>query len=73
MATVNEQITDAVTQTNVKTLAESPAMSMSMVYQSMAQAVSLSMQNATLAQQNMANIGQSITTVGAKKIMELLG
>jgi hypothetical protein len=72
MATVNEQITDAVTQTNVKTLAESPAMAMSMVYQSMAQAVSLSMQNATIAQQNMATISQSVASVASKKILGLL-
>lgn len=72
MATVNDQITDAVTQTNVKVLAESPAMAMSMVYQSMAQAVSLSMQNATIAQQNMATISQSVASVASKKILGLL-
>ena len=36
MAGVNEQVTDAVTQTNVKVVAESPSMAMSMVYQAMA-------------------------------------
>ncbi|MBI6636155.1 RebB family R body protein, partial [Pseudomonas paralactis] len=34
MPLVNEQITDAVTQTNVKVVAESPAMAMSTIYQS---------------------------------------
>lgn len=72
MATVNDQITDAVTQSNVKVIAESPAMAMSMVYQSMAQAVSLSMQNATLSQQNMATISQTVASVASKKILGLL-
>jgi hypothetical protein len=72
MAGVNEQVTDAVTQTNVKVIAESPAMAMSMVYQTMAQSISLSMQNATFGQQQMQAISQAITTVGSTKIMDLI-
>lgn len=72
MAGVNDQITDAITQTNVKVIAESPAMAMSMVYQAMAQSVSLSMQNATFSQQQMQQIGTAIATVGAQKIMDLI-
>jgi hypothetical protein len=72
MAGVNEQITDAITQTNVKVVAESPSMAMSMVYQAMAQSVSLSMQNATFSQQQMQQIGTAIATVGAQKIMDLI-
>jgi|JI10StandDraft_1071094.scaffolds.fasta_scaffold890637_2 hypothetical protein len=72
MAGVNEQVTDAVTQTNVKVVAESPSMAMSMVYQAMAQSVSLSMQNATFSQQQMQQIGTAIATVGAQKIMDLI-
>ncbi|WP_174772358.1 RebB family R body protein, partial [Chryseobacterium rhizosphaerae] len=34
--TVNEQITDAVTQSNVKVVAESPAVALSNVYQTAA-------------------------------------
>jgi len=44
---VNGQITDAVTQTNVKVLGESPAQALSVVYQTMAHSLSLSMQNAS--------------------------
>lgn len=51
MPLVNEQITDAVTQTNVKVVAESPAMAMSTIYQSMAQATAILFQNAVSAQQ----------------------
>ena len=72
MAGVNEQITDAITQTNVKVVAESPSVAMSMVYQAMAQSVSLSMQNATFSQQQMQQIGTAIATVGAQKIMDLI-
>ena len=72
MAGVNEQVTDAVTQTNVKVVAESPSMAMSMVYQAMAQSVSLSMQNATFSQQQMQQIGTANATVGAQKIMDLI-
>jgi hypothetical protein len=72
MAGVNEQVTDAVTQTNVKVVAESPSVAMSMVYQAMAQSVSLSMQNATFSQQQMQQIGTAIATVGAQKIMDLI-
>ncbi len=44
--TVNGQVTDAVTQANVKVLAESPAMSLSNLYQTISQSLSLSAQNA---------------------------
>ena len=36
MATVNDQITDAVTQVNVKVLGEAPAEALGSLYQSMA-------------------------------------
>ena len=48
MPLVNEQITDAVTQTNVKVVAESPAMAMSTIYQSMAQATALAAEQTLL-------------------------
>ncbi|ETW95683.1 MAG: hypothetical protein ETSY1_29580, partial [Candidatus Entotheonella factor] len=46
---VNSQITDAVTQTNVKVLAEAPSVSMAAVYQMLGQSVGLTMQNASAA------------------------
>jgi len=51
MSTVSPQITDAVTQTNVKVVAESPAMAMSTIYQSMGQATAILFQNSVSAQQ----------------------
>jgi hypothetical protein len=59
---VNGQITDAVTQTNVKVLAEAPAMAMATVYQTMAQAIGLSMQNAVANQQNMNTLSVAVLT-----------
>lgn len=44
-AVVNSQITDAVTQTNVKVLAEAPAMAMGSLYQTMAYQTALMTQN----------------------------
>lgn len=49
---VNGQITDAVTQTNVKVLGEAPAMAMGSLYQIVASANGLSAENAVINQQN---------------------
>jgi hypothetical protein len=68
---VNGQITDAVTQANVKVLADAPAQALAMVYQTMAQVVGLGMQNATAAQQQMNTINQAVTTQCANLIMTM--
>ena len=67
---VNPPVTDAVTQTNVKVLGESPAQSLSMVYQTMAHSLSLSMQNASSTQQQMQQIGNAIVAKAVKNIMD---
>ncbi|WP_087520838.1 RebB family R body protein [Polaribacter sp. SA4-12] len=59
---VNSQITDAVTQTNVQVLSESPAMAMGSLYQSMASAMGLAMQNSVSQQQHSNTLAQAITT-----------
>lgn len=61
---VNGQITDAVTQTNVKILGDAPGQAMGMVYQTMGHAVGLGMQNAVAAQQQMTALGQASTVQG---------
>ena len=61
---VSRQITDAVTQTNVKVVGEAPAMAMGMLYQSFAQALANAAHNATTAQQNANTILQATTTQG---------
>lgn len=62
--TVNAQITDAVTQMNVKVLADAPGMAMGSLYQATGQALSNSAHNATAAQQNANTILQATTTQG---------
>ena len=66
---VNSQVTDAVTQTNVKVLGEAPAQSMALVYQSMAHSISLAMQNAQQAQGGLPQIGNAVTSSAVTVIM----
>lgn len=61
---VNPQITDAVTQTNVKILGDAPGMAMGSLYQATAQALANAAHNATAAQQNSNVILQATTTQG---------
>lgn len=67
--TVDSQITDAVTQTNVTVVGEAPAQAMALVYQSMADSISLSMQNAQQAQGGMQQIGNAVTSQAVQMIM----
>ena len=61
---VNPQITDAVTQANVKILGDAPGMAMGTLYQATGQALSASAHNATSAGQNGNTILQAATTMG---------
>ena len=69
--TVNSQITDAVTQTNVTVVGEAPAQSMAMVYQSMAHSTSLLMQNSVMAQAGMQQINSAVVASACQRIMTL--
>jgi hypothetical protein len=68
---VNGHITDAVTQANVKVLADAPAEALAMVYQTLGQTVGLGMQNATAAQQQMTTVSQAVTTQCANLVMTM--
>lgn len=61
---VNPQITDAVTEANVKALGDVPAAAMGSLYQATAQALANAAHNATSAQQNAAAVAQAATTQG---------
>ena len=61
---VAPQITDAVTQANVKILGDAPGMAMGSLYQSTGQALGNAAHNATSAQQNASTILQATTTQG---------
>lgn len=66
---VNGQITDAVTQANVKVLGEAPALAMGTLYQSLAHATSLLFENATNQQQQSQVTAQAATTLGVTKLL----
>ena len=66
---VNGQITDSVTQANVKVLGDAPATAIASLYQVMAHSVGLSIQNAVANQQNMNTVNTSVVTASVKQIL----
>ncbi|WP_452598752.1 RebB family R body protein [Pontimicrobium sp. MEBiC01747] len=69
--TVNGQITDAVTQSNVKVVAEAPAMALGNVYQSAAHSTGLMFENAVNAQSQQNILAQTATTQGVMQIYSI--
>lgn len=67
--TVNPQITDAITQTNVKVLAEAPAMAMGSLYQTIGNSVAMAAANAVYAQQQANVTYQAASTMGVKALI----
>ena len=66
-----DQITDAVTQVNVKVLAESPAMAMGSIYQTMAHSTGILFENAVPAQQQQHTLTQATTNQGVLQIYSM--
>ena len=66
---VNSQVTDAITQTNVKVLGEAPAQSMALIYQTTAHSISLAMENAQQAQGGLQQIGIAVTSSAVTMIL----
>ena len=62
--TVNPQITDAVTQTNVQILGSAPGTAMGNLFQATSNALGLAAHNATAAGQNANTVLQAVTTQG---------
>ncbi len=65
---VNDLITDAVTQANVKVVAEAPAMALSNLYQSLGQSMAMMAQSGMSAQQQTAVTAQAATTMGVSTL-----
>jgi hypothetical protein len=65
---VNQQITDAIAQTNVQVVAGAPAIAMANVYQSAAHSTGLMFQNAVNAQSQQFILAQTATTQGVLQI-----
>ncbi|MBO0343631.1 RebB family R body protein [Roseibium limicola] len=68
---VNSQITDAVTQTNVKVVAEAPAQAIASLYQVSSHASGLSIQNAVHSQQAMNQITTAVVSKAVQLIMDI--
>lgn len=68
---VNGQITDAVTQSNVKVLGDAPGEALSMVYQVMAHSIGMSIQNAVAQQQQNSTLASASTTQGVNLLFTM--
>ena len=71
MSIVSSQVTDAVTQANVKVVAESPAVAMGTLYQSLAHSTGIMFENAVNAQNQQNILGQTATTQGVIQIYSM--
>jgi len=72
-ALVNTQITDAVTQTNVKVVGEAPAEALAVTMQAMGHATGLAMENAAQTQGGMQQINNTSTAALMAMIMKAGG
>jgi hypothetical protein len=61
---VSHQVTDAVTQANVKVLAEAPAMAMGTIYQALGHSTGMMFENSVNSQQQQNMLQQSATAQG---------
>ena len=68
---VDPQITDAVTQVNVKTVGESPSEALAVAYQALAHSTSLAMQNAMQTQGGMQQVTNSATSAICTMILKV--
>ncbi len=68
---VNSQITDSVTQANVKVLGDAPAVALGNLFQATAQALSNAAHNATTSQQQSNVTAQAATTQGVALLYSL--
>ena len=68
---VNQEVTDAVTQSNVKVIKESPAMALGNIYQTAAHNTGIMFENAVKAQHQQNMMGQSVSTQGVNQIRKV--
>lgn len=65
---VDDQITDAITRSNIKVIGEAPAFAMGSIYQSMAHSAGILFQNAVAAQQQQNVLAQAAANQGVMQI-----
>jgi hypothetical protein len=70
-SSVNDQITDSITEVNTETIGNSPALAMGNLYQAVSQALGLAAYNATEAQQQGNVLGQAVTAKGVQLILAI--
>ena len=68
---VSQQITDAVTQANVKVVAEAPAMAMGTLYQTLSHSTGIMFENSVNSQNQQNILGQTATTQGVMQIYSM--
>jgi len=68
---VNNQITDSVTQANVKVLGDAPAVAMGNLFQATAQALANAAHNATSGQQQTTVTSQAVTVMGVATLYSI--
>ena len=66
---VNGQITDSVTQANVKVLGDAPSVALASLYQVATHATGILLQNATAQQQASQSINQAITGLITQRLV----
>lgn len=72
-AHVNREVTDSVTETNVKVTAEAPAMAMGGLFQSFAHASGMMFENTTAAQQQQLALAQAASDIGIALLYRAAG
>jgi hypothetical protein len=70
---LNSQITDAVTQSNVKVIGEAPAMALGSLYQALAHAAGRAGENLVTQQQNANTVSQALVTRCVQSILGSTG
>ena len=68
---VNDQITDSVTQSNVKVLGDAPAMAMGAIFQSLSHSTGILYENAVSSQQQLQIASQAATNQGVIQIYSI--
>ena len=70
LSELSPAVTDAVTETNLSVLGESPAMALGSLYQTIGNSVAMAAANAVYAQQQANVTFQAATTLAVKKLLE---
>ncbi|ARV15200.1 RebB family R body protein [Polaribacter sp. SA4-12] len=66
---VNDQITDSVTQTNIQVVGEASAIAMGSLYQTASNSLSIAIQNSVSNQQQNNIVATTATSICVKKIL----